>query len=125
MSKSHQSFMSHQPVKRHQLKNKNSKIYFLVLLSIFFLLSVEIIYFKNKNTLNENQIEQKNLYIQMVALPDLSISSETRSIRHRSLSDVFSIFNEGPEIRDFFPASFVYSPSRNLTKQPSRITVEK
>lgn len=119
MSKSHQSVIS------YQLKNKNSKIYFLVLLSIFFLLSVEIVYFNNKNTLNENQIEQKKFYIQMVALPDLSISSETRSIRHRSLSDVFSIFNEGPEIRDFFPASFVYSPSLNLTKQPSRITVEK
>lgn len=111
--------------KNPQLKNKNSKIFFLVFLSIFLLLSVEIIYLKSKNTLNIDQTEQRKLYVQMVALPDLSISSETRSIRHRSLSDIFSIFNEGPEIRDFFPASFVYSPSPNLKKQPSRITVEK
>lgn len=111
--------------KINQLKNKKSKIYFLVLLSIFLLLSVEIIYLKGKNTLSNEQIEQRSLYVQMVALPDLSISSETRSIRHRSLSDIFSIFNEGPEIRDFFPASFVYSPSPNLKKQPSRITLEQ
>ena len=75
--------------------------------------------------MTNDQTEQRNLYVQVVALPDLSISSETRSIRHRSLSDVFSIFNEGPEIRDFFPASFVYSPSQNLKKQPSRIILEK
>jgi len=111
--------------KSPQLQYKSSKIYFLVLLSIFLLLSVEIIYLKGKNTLNHSETEQRNLYVQIVALPDLSISSETRSIRHRSLSDVFSIFNEGPEIRDFFPASFVYSPSIILKKQPSRITFEK
>jgi len=104
--------------------NKSSKIYLFILLSIFLFLSVEIIYLKSKNTLNKAEKEQRNLYVQMAALPDLSISSETRSIRHRSLSDLFSIFNEGPEIRDFFPASFVYSPSRNLTKQPSRMTFE-
>ncbi len=114
-----------QPKKSLQLNNKKSEIYFLVLLSIFLLLSVEIIYLNSNNTLNTDETEQRTLYVQMVSLPDLAISSETRSIRNRSLTDLFSIFNEGPEIRDFFPASFVYSPSPNLKKQPSRITLEK
>ena len=131
INKSHQPEMSLQlenslqPERRHQLAHKKSKIYFLVLLSIFLLLSIEIIYFKSKNTLSVDEAAQRSLYVQMVALPDLAISSETRSIRNRSLTDLFSIFNEGPEIRDFFPASFVYSPSPNLKKQPSRITLEK
>jgi len=89
------------------------------------LLSVEIITLKSNNSFNDNEVKQRNVYVQLVSLPDLSISSETRSIRNRSLSDVFSIFNEGPEIRDFFPASFIYSPSPNLKLQPSRITLEK
>jgi len=104
--------------------HQKSKIYFFVLLSIFLLLSVEVLYLMSKNTLTPEQIKQRQLYVQIVALPDLAVSSETRSIRHRSLSDIFSIFNEGPETRDFFPASFVYSPSQNIKKQPSRITFE-
>ncbi len=104
---------------------KKSKIYFLIVVFIFFLFSVEIIYLNGNNTFNSNETQQRSLYIQMVSLPDLAISSETRSIRNRSLSDTFSIFNEGPEIRDFFPASFIYSPSPNLKLQPSRITLEK
>jgi len=104
---------------------KKSRIYLYSLLSLLLLLGGEIIYLKSNNSYDSEQHKQRLAYLELVALPDLAISSETRSIRNRSLSDSFSIFNEGPEIRDFFPASFVYSPSDILKKQPSRITIEK
>ena len=55
-------------------------------------------------------------------LPDLSIATEARFIRFRSLSDVYSPFNEAPECLDYFPSTFVYYPYvKNI---PSRIVIK-
>lgn len=40
---------------------------------------------------------------------NFSVSSESRYIRHMSLSDVSNIYNISPEVIDIFPSNFVYS----------------
>jgi NAD-specific glutamate dehydrogenase len=61
----------------------------------------------------------KEELVALVGLPDLALVSEAHYVRHRSLSDVFSYFNESPELLEYFPSTFVYhyAPSSN----PSRI----
>ncbi|PIE02313.1 MAG: hypothetical protein CSA81_08050 [Acidobacteria bacterium] len=106
------------------MTGKKTRWFFAISLSLITILIFEVVLLQNSGH-DQAERAQKSTYIQLVSLPDLAFSGETRSIRHRSLSDSFSIFNEGPEIRDFFTASFVYSPSFIVNKQPSRMKIEQ
>jgi hypothetical protein len=59
--------------------------------------------------------------VALTGLPDLAVATEARFLRFRSLADVYSPFNEGPELLDYFPASFTYAPSGVERLVPSRI----
>jgi hypothetical protein len=59
--------------------------------------------------------------VALTGLPDLAVATEARFLRFRSLADVYSPFNEGPELLDYFPASFTYAPSPVMQELPSRI----
>ena len=59
--------------------------------------------------------------VAVTGLPDLAVATEARFLRFRSLADVYSPFNEGPELLDYFPASFTYAPSVVEKRVPSRI----
>ena len=85
----------------------------------FFIISVvcvigEVSFLFATRTLDAKRLEHKALFTSMVGLPDLSLSSEARYIRHRSLSDVFSIFSESPEVLEYFPSTFVYHHAPHL-----------
>ena len=97
--------------------------FFLSLLALVFFLSGEVLYLKNSKTLKKSDIDKRGIFLSLSSLPDLSVSTETRFIRHRSLSDVFSIFSESPETREYFPATFVYSPSKVLSLTPSKVVI--
>ncbi|MEA3554495.1 MAG: hypothetical protein U9R39_08885 [Campylobacterota bacterium] len=56
---------------------------------------------------DDKTIEKKNLFVKTIGLPDLSISTEARYIRHRSLSDINSIFSDGPEHLEYAPTTFI------------------
>ncbi len=62
----------------------------------------------------------KKAAVRLIGLPDLAVATEARFLRFRSLSDVFSPFNEGPELLDYFPAAFTYAPP-SISNIPSRI----
>ena len=62
----------------------------------------------------------KKSAVRLIGLPDLAVATEARFLRFRSLSDVFSPFNEGPELLDYFPAAFTYAPP-SISNIPSRI----
>ena len=97
---------------------------FSVLFFMFFILSLisaQIIYLNLKDT---NYTDKKK-FVKFIGLPDLAISNETHYVRHRSLSDTFSIFSNSPTLSENFPSTFVYNYSNVQKKLPSRIEIEK
>lgn len=101
--------------------NKKSKFLFFFLgITIFLLLGQSIYLYTNKSMTEEN-IQKKDIFVKTLGLPDLAISTEAMYIRHRTLSDVFSLFKDSPELREYFPTTYVYSHSHILNNTPSKV----
>ena len=84
-------------------------LYFLSFLLFFsVLLSVYIYQTKTATLITNNK---KINFTILSGLPDLAISTEATFIRHRSMSDVFSIYKDDGSLREYFPSTFVYSHS--------------
>ena len=75
----------------------------LLLVTLFVVVTILNLY----HTTNNKTTEKKNLFVQTIGLPDLAISTEARYIRHRSLSDINSIFSDGPEHIEYAPTTFI------------------
>ena len=75
----------------------------LLLITLVVVVSILDIYYST----SEKTIEKKNLFVKIIGLPDLAISTEARYIRHRSLSDINSIFSDGPEHLEYAPSTFI------------------
>ncbi len=88
--------------------NKKTK-YFTMFLTMLVLLFLVVGVFLNNKIDELYVLEQKNIFVKTVALPDLAISTEATYIRHRSLSSVEKIFPDGPEHIEYFPSSFSIS----------------
>ena len=101
--------------------NKKSKYLFLFLGVTLLLLISQIIYLYTNKSLTKDNIEKKDILLKVVGLPDLAISNEAMYIRHRTLSDIFSLFKESPELREYFPTTYVYSHSHILNNTPSKV----
>jgi hypothetical protein len=65
---------------------------------------------------------KKEQFVSLSGLPDLAIVTESFAIRHRTLSDLFSIYSDDPTLREYFPSSFAYSHSHIINQE---ITIEK
>ena len=55
--------------------------------------------------------EKKISFVRLSGLPDLAISTEANYVRHRSLSDIFSIYKDDGSLREYFPSTFIISHS--------------
>jgi len=86
--------------------NKKTKYLFIFLSSLIILFSAILIVLNTTFTQKIETKQKKDLFVQTVGLPDLAISTEARYIRHRSLSDINSIFQDGPEHIEFAPSTF-------------------
>ena len=104
--------------------NKKSKYLIFILAITICAITLEAIYLQTTKSLTQKQIEQKEALLKVVGLPDLAISTEAMYIRHRTLSNTFSIFKDSPELREYFPTTFVYSHSHILNNTPSRVQGE-
>jgi len=60
---------------------------------------------------NSRLIKELKADVRITGLPDTSLVTEARFIRHRTLSDTYSIFDFSPEAKEVFPMSFVYGKS--------------
>jgi len=105
--------------------NKKSKYLFFIVIISLFTIAIELTYLSSFKSLTKKDIEDKNILVSVLGLPDLAISTEAMYIRHRTLSDTFSVFKEGPELKEYFPTTFVYSHSHILNNTPSKIINEK
>jgi len=102
--------------------NKLSYYFLSFLLFLSTILGVQMLYMYNSSALH---VEEKNIFVKIVGLPDLAISNSANFIRHRSLSDTFSLFSNGPELLEYFPSTFTYNYSSNQKNNPSRIELAK
>jgi len=98
--------------------NKLSHYFFSILLLLSCVFVVQLFYIYNFSYLYK---KEKNAFVKVAGLPDLAISNSAHFIRDRSLSDMFSLFSNDPELLEYFPSTFIYNYSSNQKSNPSRI----
>jgi len=97
-----------------------TRVTFLTLfITLCVTIMAQLLYFSTAQGLTPSMMTCKEELVALVGLPDLALVGEAHYVRHRSLSDVFSYFNESPELLEYFPSTFVYHYAPNA--QPSRI----
>ncbi|PHQ65419.1 MAG: hypothetical protein COB99_04200 [Sulfurimonas sp.] len=82
-----------------------------ILFSLVAILVVEGIYLSSTKTLSQESQDKRKEFVSIVGLPDLAISTEATFIRHRSMSDMFSIYKDDGSLREYFPSTYTYSHS--------------
>ncbi|MDD2653130.1 MAG: hypothetical protein PHX44_08795 [Sulfurimonas sp.] len=88
------------------MTNKKSAFLLGAFLLLFGFVVVEIFYLSS--TKNEADFAKKREFVATVGLADLAISTEASYIRHRSMSDFFSIYRDDGTLRDYFASTYVY-----------------
>lgn len=71
-------------------------------------LLLQIAYFYQTQSMHYSSHTRKQAFVSLAGLPDLALVSEAHFVRHRSLSDTFAAFSDGPELLEYFPSTFVY-----------------
>lgn len=92
-----------------------SKKFVVFFFSVLIFDLIALLLFFRIMTEDENLIKVMRGGVRLVGLTDISLVTEAKYIRHRSLSDLYSIFDYSPEAREVFPFSFVYSSSISYT----------
>ena len=83
-----------------------------IFLSMVIVLSISFVYLLLLEQGYEDKvIQQKKIFIAITSLPDIALSTENIYIRHRSLSDTFHIFKDGPTLLTYTPSNFTISYS--------------
>lgn len=97
----------------------NRYLIFITFPTLCIIIMAQAFYFSSAYALSTEKITCKEKLVALIGLPDLALVNEAHYVRHRSLSDVFSYFNDSPELLEYFPSTFVYhfAPHSN----PSRI----
>jgi len=72
-----------------------------------------ILYLSYTSSITKDQLNKKNSFVKLIGLPDLAISTETGYIRHRSISNFFSSFNNDGTLRENTLSSFTYTQNRS------------
>jgi len=90
------------------------KSFFLMffLIFLFSFLSTFVFYLSTTKSLSKEDIQTKNEFVRTTGLPDLALATQSTAIRHRSISDLFSIYKDDGTLREYFPTTFVYSHSK-------------
>jgi hypothetical protein len=82
-----------------------------ILLSLVAILVLESLYLSAIKIFSiETQTKRKE-FVAISGLSDLAISTEATFIRHRSMSDMFSIYKDDGSLREYFPSTYAYSHS--------------
>ncbi|QOY53429.1 hypothetical protein HUE88_04055 [Candidatus Sulfurimonas baltica] len=97
------------------LINKKSRVLFYIFLFLIGAVITEIIYLGTKGS--SETIDSKVAFVKLAGLPDLAISTEASYVRHRSMSDMFSIFKDDVSLREYFVSTFTYSHSHIINKK--------
>ena len=91
-----------------------SYYFFIFLFLLFIGITLETIYIYQTKTISQQTIDKKNIFVKVTSLPDLALSTEANYIRHRSISDIFSIYKDDGTLREYAPSSFTYTPLKKI-----------
>jgi len=94
--------------------NRKSRLFIYSFFALSAILSAEIGYLSWAKSMDEEALRSKREFVKTVQLPDLSISTEASYIRHRSLSDFFSIYRDDGALREYFASTYTYRSSPHL-----------
>jgi hypothetical protein len=97
--------------------NKKSKSVFYSFLTLVGLLCVETLYLEATKSISSDMLNSKMTFVNLVGLPDLAISTEATYVRHRSMSDLFSIYKDDGTLREYFPSTYAYSHSHIINQK--------
>ena len=89
--------------------NNKSKNLFYIFSIIFTIAIVESSYLNYTKSMNKIALEKKIAFVKLSTLPDLALSSQNSYIRHRSLSDMFSIYQNDGSLREYSSSTFCIS----------------
>lgn len=64
-------------------------------------------------------------FVRLTGLPDAPFVTEARYLRHRSITDLYPIFDFSPEVGEVFPFSFVYGSSPNYRGSEFNLLYER
>lgn len=98
--------------------HRKSTVFFYLLLGLFALCVLLFAYLLQTKSLTKENEAQKVRFVHLVGLPDLALVTETTSIRHRSLTDTFSLYRDDPSLREYFPSTFTYTVTEVATSVP-------
>lgn len=91
---------------------KKTQVALTIFFAVFSFLLVESVYLSHDKSRSSQVLEKKLAFVKMSGLPDLAISTEANYIRHRSLSDIFSLYKDDGTLREYFPSTYAISYSR-------------
>ncbi|MCD4667552.1 MAG: hypothetical protein K8R44_03010 [Sulfurimonas sp.] len=94
----------------------NKKSYYLsyIFLVLFTLIAIETLYLMSVKSMSSDLLKKKTAFVELVGLPDLAISTEATYVRHRSVSDMFSIYKDDGTLREYFPSTYAISHSYTM-----------
>lgn len=96
--------------------HKKSHTLFYIVIGLGIIFIIQLFYLQQTHSMTPAQQIKKVQLVTVAGLPDLAIVTETASIRHRTLSDLFSLYPDDPNLREYFPSTFTYSHSHILHK---------
>lgn len=96
--------------------------FYILLLFILTAIVCFLLYFKVPS---KHSLQNKNHFVQLTLLPDLALCTSSSYIRHRSLTDLFSIYKDDGTLREYDVGSFIYAPSIIHNNYPSKVKNEK
>ena len=73
---------------------------------------------------SERQLKLRRQFQRAVGLPNLAITSAARYLRHYSITDLSTPFQDYPASLDHFPAGFAFAPP-DYSNMPSAIVFGK
>lgn len=99
--------------------HRKSHILFYILIGLGTIFITQLLYLQQRRSMTLTQQIKKAHFVTVAGLPDLAIVTETSSVRHRTLSDLFSLYRDDANLREYFPSTFTYSHSHILNKDSS------
>ena len=104
--------------------NKKTHYLFTIIILLLSFLLVLTIYLYNTKSTTQERLNKKLTFLKYSTLPDLAISTEASYVRHRSLSNIFSVYKDDGNLREYFPSTFTYSHS-HIMNNTSKVKNDK
>ncbi len=96
----------------------------LILATLLFIAIVQGVYLFSTKSMSVQMKSKKESLVAFIGLPDLAISTEATFVRHRTMSDMFSIYKDDGSLREYFPSTYTYDHS-HIINQSQRISNAK